>query len=304
MASITMPKPKKSLREAIAASQSFWGYFFLAPIVIGFMIFTAFPVIMSVYYSMTRFDGIRAPTFIGLQNYQQILTDEWFLRSLWNTVYFTMGTVPLGTFLALVVAVLLNSKIRFMPLFRAAYFIPVIVSMISVAMVWQWMYQPDFGLINTALGWFGLPQPRWLASIELAMPSVIIMSIWRGLGFSVVIYLAGLSGISPSVYEAADIDGANAIQKLFRLTIPLLRHTTLFILVIGMIGAFQAFDQIYIMTRGGPARATQVVVYLIYTHAFQYFRQGVASAMAYVLFVIIFICSIIQVKISETKDVT
>jgi len=303
LANITAQKPRKSLRETIADSESFWGYTFLLPIVIGFVVFTAFPVVMSIYYSMTRFDGIRTPTFIGLQNYQAILTDDIFLRSLWNTIYFTLGTVPLGTFLALIIAVMLNSKIKFMPLFRAAYFIPVIVSMVSVAMVWQWLYQPDFGLINTFLRAIGLPQPRWLADIHLAMPSVIIMSIWRGLGFTVVIYLAGLSGISPSVYEAADIDGANAVQKFFRLTVPLLRHTTLFILVIGMIGAFQAFDQIYIMTRGGPARATQVVVYMIYTHAFQYFRQGMASAMAYVLFIIIFICSIIQVKLSESKDV-
>jgi len=300
---ITVPKQKKNLIEVISNSEAFWGYSFLLPIIIGFLVFTAFPVVMSMYYSLTRFDGITTPIFIGLENYRHILTDSVFLRSLWNTVYFTLGTVPLGTFIALVIAVMLNSNIKFMSIFRAAYFIPVIVSMVSVAMVWQWMYQPEFGLINAVLGRLGLPQPRWLASMELAMPSVIAMSIWRGLGFTIVIYLAGLSGISSSVYEAADIDGASTIQKFFHLTIPLLRHTTLFVLVIGMIGAFQAFDQIYIMTRGGPARATQVVVYMIYTHAFQYFRQGMASAMAYVLFIIIFIGSIIQMKISQSKDV-
>ncbi len=294
---------KTSRRKMMANKEALWAYIFLTPIIVGFIVFTIFPVAMSFYYSLTKYDGILEPQFVGLQNYINILKNDEFRSSLWNTCYYTLGTVPLGTFIALCIAVALNQKIRFMEFYRAAFFIPVIVSTVAVAMVWQWMYNTDYGIINSILGFLGLYQPPWLASAQWAMPSVIIMSIWKNLGFNTVILVAGLQGISPSVYEAAEIDGASGFQVFFRITIPLLRHTVLFALIIAMIGAFQAFDQIYVMTRGGPAKATQVVVYLIYQNAFNYFKQGLASAMAYVLFIIIFIGSIIQMRISDSKDV-
>lgn len=290
------------VKKSLAASETFWGYTFLAPVILGFLVFTVAPVIMSFYYSLTNYDGILEPSFVGLKNYINLFTNAEFGTSLWNTLYFTIGTVPVGGFLSLLVAVLLNQKIKLVGLYRSAFFIPVIVSFVSVAMVWQWMYNQDYGLINSFLGSLGLYQPPWIASEQWAMPSVIIMSIWKGLGFNSVILLAGIQGISASLYEAADIDGASAIQKFTKITLPLVRPTMMFVLIISMINAFQAFDQIYIMTNGGPGSATQVVCYLIYMNAFQYFKQGYASAMAYVLFLIIFVASIIQLKISEKNN--
>ena len=160
-------------------------------------------------------------------------------------------------------------------------------------MVWQWLYNEDYGLINAFLGQLGLYQPPWLTSEKWAMPSVIIMSIWKNLGFNAVILLAGVQGISSEIYESADIDGANVVQKFFKITMPLLKPTIVFVTIISMINSFQAFDQIYVMTKGGPGTATQVVSYLIYMNAFQYFKQGYASAMAYILFIIVFIASIV-----------
>jgi multiple sugar transport system permease protein len=289
-------------RKPLLASETFWGYLFLLPVIIGFLVFTIFPVVMSLYYSFTNYDGVTPAKFVGLQNYIDLFTNGDFGSALWHTVYFTIGTVPLGVILAVVVAVLLNQKIRGLNLYKSAFFIPVIVSFTSIAMVWQWLYNEDFGLINSALAALGLPQPPWLTSSAWAMPSVIIMSIWKSLGFNSVILLAGVQGVSSAVYEAADIDGANVVQKFFRITLPMLKPTIMFVTIISMINSFQAFDQIYIMTKGGPGTATQVVSYLIYMNAFQYFKQGYASAMAYILFIIIFVASIIQLKISE-RDV-
>ncbi len=182
--------------------------------------------------------------------------------------------MPLGTILAILVAVLLNQKIRGLNLYKTAFFIPVVVSYTSIAMVWQWLYNDDFGLINSGLNSIGLPSVPWLTSSAWAMPSVIIMSIWKSLGFNSVILLAGVQGVSPAIYEAADIDGANVVQKFFRITLPMLKPTVMFVMIISMINSFQAFDQIYIMTKGGPGTATQVVSYLVYMNAFQYFKQG------------------------------
>ena len=250
--------------------------------IIGFIVFTIFPVAMSFYYSLTDYDGVTSPKFIGLQNYIDLFSNGDFGEALWHTIYFTIGTVPLGTLLAILVAVLLNQKIRGLNFYKSSFFIPVIVSYTSIAMVWQWLYNDDFGLINSALNTLGLPSVPWLTSSAWAMPSVIIMSIWKNLGFNSVILLAGVQGVSPAVYEAADIDGANVVQKFFRITLPMLKPTIMFVMIISMINSFQAFDQIYIMTKGGPGTATQVVSYLVYMNAFQYFKQGYASAMAYI----------------------
>lgn len=296
-------KPSAKKRKPIGANETFWGYLFLLPVIIGFIVFTIFPVAMSFYYSLTDYDGVTSPKFIGLQNYIDLFSNGDFGEALWHTIYFTIGTVPLGTILAILVAVLLNQKIRGLNLYKTAFFIPVIVSYTSIAMVWQWLYNDDFGLINSALNTLGLPSVPWLTSSAWAMPSVIIMSIWKNLGFNSVILLAGVQGVSPAVYEAADINGANVVQKFFRITLPMLKPTIMFVMIISMINSFQAFDQIYIMTKGGPGTATQVVSYLVYMNAFQYFKQGYASAMAYILFLIIFVASIIQLKVSEKNNV-
>lgn len=298
----TKIKKAKKRKISLSANENFWGYAFLLPAIIGFIIFTAIPVVMSFYYSLTNYDGIRPPEFVGLRNYMNLIFQKEFWNALWNTVCYTLGVVPFGTLLALIIAVMLNQKIKGIGVYRTAFFIPVIVSTVSVSMIWQWMYNQDYGLINALLEKLGLPQPGWLSTKELAMISVIIMSIWKGLGFNIVILLAGIQGISPSLYEAAEIDGAGAFRKFRNITVPLVRPTVTFVLILSLINAFQAFDQFYIMTKGGPAKATEVVVYLIYMNAFHFFKQGYASAIAYVLFIIIFILSIIQLRVSESKD--
>jgi multiple sugar transport system permease protein len=283
--------------------EAFWGYVFVLPLMLGFLVFTIVPFFTALYWSFTKYDGITDPQFIGIDNYVNLFQDEKFISSLWHTLYFTIGTVPTGAILALLVAVILNAKIRFANAYRTAFFIPVVTSFVAVAQVWKWMYNSDYGLINGILDSLGLYQPAWLAAEAWAMPAIIIMSIWKGLGFNMVIYLAGLQGISPSLYEAAKIDGAGAVKRFFYITLPLLRHTTLFIVVISMISSFQVFDQVYIMTSGGPADSTTVVVYWIYQNAFRFFKQGYASAMAYVLFAIIMIFTLIQMKLAQRKDV-
>ncbi len=283
--------------------EAFWGYVFVLPIMLGFLVFMLYPVLASLYLSFTDSDGIRQPNFIGLENYIALLDDRIFKKTMINTLYYVIGTVPLGVFIALLIAIMLNSKIRFLNFYRAGIFLPVVTSMIAVATVWKWLYNTQYGLINGILGKMGLFQPDWLSSTTWAMPSIIIMSIWKGLGFNMVIFLAGLQGISPSLYEAAKIDGANAIQRFFHITIPLLRHTTLFVVVLAIIGSFQVFDQVYVMTAGGPANSTSVIVYYIYQNAFQFFKQGYASAIAYVLFALIFVVTLVQIKISQRKDV-
>lgn len=291
----------KKPRKPLGVNETFWGYVFLAPIIVGFLLFTVVPVFTSLYYSFTDFDGIQEPKFIGFKNYIDLFTNGEFGMSIWHSVVYAFWSVPVGAFLALLIAVLLTQKIKGVTLYRSAFFIPCIVSFVSIAMVWQWLYNDDYGLFNGILNGLGLPSIPWLSSPDWAMPSVIIMSVWKGLGFNAVILMAGIQGISTSMYEAADIDGANTVQKFFRITLPMIKPTMMFVLINGMIGALQAFDQIYIMTKGGPSGATEVVSYLIFQNAFNYFKQGYASAMAYVLFIIIFVATLVQLKVSEAN---
>lgn len=293
---------KPRVKKKITSQEWFWGYIFLTPIIIGFIVFTVIPIVMSLYYSFTEYDGITKASFVGVQNYIELFKDEDFLISLKNTAVYTMFTVMLGTVLSLFIANLLNTKIRGSKIYRSIFFIPNVISFVAIAMIWQWLYNEDYGLFNSILGSLGLFQPPWLTTTGWAMPSVIIMSIWKGLGFSMVIFLAGLQGISISYYEASIIDGANGFQKFFYITIPLLKNTTLFVLVISMISAFQAFDQVYLLTAGGPERATQVVVYEIYMNAFQFFKQGYASAMSYILFIIILVATLLQFKVTGNEN--
>jgi multiple sugar transport system permease protein len=286
-----------------AQKEALWGYAFIAPIMLGFIVFMLYPLLDSFYLSFTNSDGITQPQIIGFQNYIKLFHDKDFLKSLRVTIYYVLGTVPIGTIIALLIALLLNTKIKFITIYRSAFFIPVITSMVAVATVWKWIYNTDYGLLNGLLSELHIHQPDWLASENWALIAVIIMSIWKGIGFNMVIFLAGLQGISPSLYEASKIDGANSFQRLFYITIPLLRHTMFFVVIMAIIGSFQVFDQVYIMTNGGPNNSTSVIVFYIYQNAFMFFKQGYASAMAYILFAIIFIATLIQMKISNRKDV-
>lgn len=293
---------QRSLRKKpLYAREGFWGAIFLMPTFIGFLVFTLIPVVMSFMYSFTNYDGITSFDFVGTKNYVRLFTNKEFIKTLWNTLYFTIGKVPIGCLLALIIAVVLNQKIRFRNFYRACYFMPTIVSTVAISVVFQQIFNKDFGLANALVGFFGIPPQEWLASKTQAMPIVIFITIWKGLGVNVVIFLAGLTGVDPQLYEAASIDGASAYTRFVKITLPMMAAPITFVLINNTIQAFQVFDQIYMLTGGGPAKATQTLSYLIFNNAFEYFKQGYASAMAYVLFAIILIVSIFQLAISRNS---
>jgi multiple sugar transport system permease protein len=225
-----------------------------------------------------------------------MITDDRFWKVLWNTVYFTVGNVPVGLALALGLAIAMNQKIRGIVFFRMTYFLPVVSSMVAVSLLWSWIYAKDIGILNWLLGKVGIPRIPWLSSTRWAMPSVIVMSIWKSLGYDMVVFLAGLQSIPPELYEAGKIDGA-ASWRLFRhITIPMLSPITFFLLMLSVINSFQVFAQTYVMTQGGPLWSTLTLVYYIFQWAFQRFSMGYASALAWVLFLIILALTLIQFR--------
>lgn len=281
----------------------FWAIVLLLPNILGFLIFVLFPVLASFALSFTSWDLLTPIKWAGLSNYVNLFKDEVFIKVLWNTLYFTIVTVPIGIICSLFLALALNQPIKLIRFYRTAYFIPVISSMVAVAVVWQWIYNPEYGLLNYLLSIFGIKGPNWLSSTKWAMPAVMLVSIWKSLGFNMIIFLAGLQGIDDSYYEAADMDGAKWYQKLYYITIPLLRPTTFFITVMAIISSFQVFDAVFLMTQGGPARSTSVLVHYLYQNGFQYFEMGTASAMAYILFFLVMAFTLIQFRIDKKHDV-
>jgi multiple sugar transport system permease protein len=264
------------------------GWLFVTPIVLGILIFQLYPTLFSLYVSFTEWNLLTPMRWVGWRNFVDLFTnDRNFPPAMYNSFVYTVGTVFPGIVLALLFAVLLNQNIRGRGIYRAIYFVPVVAPTVSVAILWAWIYEPDFGILNWLLGLVGIEGPQWLGSSDWAMFAVIIMSIWQGLGYNIVIFLAGLQAISPDLYEAAAIDGANAPRQFWHITLPLLSPVTFFVLVLGVIGALQVFAAPYVMTQGGPANATLTVVMQLYREAFQFQRMGLASAMAYVLFVLI-----------------
>lgn len=275
-------------------------YAFLAPGLIIFSLFTVFALLFAFYLTFHEWSIIEPDKpFVGLDNYAKLGSDETFLRSVLNTFYFTGASVPLSILIGLGIALLLNQAIRARGLFRAVFFLPQVTPFVVVAIIWKWLYNGDFGLINYYLIELGIIREPllWLSDQNLAMPAVIIMSVWAGVGFSMVIYLAGLQGVPEELHEAAKVDGANAVQRFFHVTIPQLAPTTLFLLVMGIIGSLQVFTQIFIMTKGGPVERTTTMVYYIYQAAFKFFDMGYASTLAFALFAITLVFTIIQLRL-------
>src|SRR4051794_3331016 len=279
------------LREAA------WAYLFLAPFFLGLLFFILGPVLAAFAISFTSWDLLSSPRWIGLGNYREMLADRLFGMALKNTIYFTVVTVPVTLLLALGLASLMNRKLRGISLLRAIYFFPITASIVAVSLLWAWMYTPDFGIINYLLSLFGLPKVNWLVDPKMAMPSVIIMSVWRGLGFNIVIFLAGLQSIPRDLYEAGELDGAGGWSQFRDITVPLLTPTIFFATIMALIASFQVFEQTYIMTQGGPGNATMTLVYQIFLNGFTYLRMGYASAMSFILFAILFVITIVQVRI-------
>lgn len=281
--------------------QVYMAYVFLAPAFLGLLVFTFLPFFASLYFSFTQYNVLSPPQWIGLGNYDRLINSQVFWIALRNVSYYTLGTLIPKMILGLIFAILLNRALRGVALFRAAFYAPVVTSMVAVSIAWLWIYHPNSGLLNQFLAWLGLPRQLWLLDKNLALPSLMLMGIWKYAGISMVIYLAGLQGIPESYYEAADIDGANGWNKFFYITLPLLAPASFYIFLTTAISSFQVFEQMYVLTQGGPGFATTSVVYEIYGEAFQRFRMGYASAMAFVLFIIVLILTLISFKFGNRE---
>ena len=263
------------------------GYLCIAPWFVGFLLFTAGPMVFALILAFVKTDLLSIWQFVGFDNFRSLYGDSLFWKSLVNTAYYSVAVVPLSTVFALIVAVMLNQGIWGQGIFRTLYYLPSVVSGVAVAIIWFWLFSPKAGLINSFLAIFGVdPGPRWFYSEQWAMPALIIMSLW-GVGAMILIYLAGLQGIPGELYEAAKIDGASELRRLFAITIPLMTPTIFFNVVISLIGAFQIFTQAFIATQGGPNNATLTMVLYMYRKGFLQFRFGYAAALSWMLFVII-----------------
>jgi multiple sugar transport system permease protein len=278
------------------------GLLFASPFLAGFAIFWVYPLAMSFYYSLCQYNVISRPVWIGLENFRTLFTsDALFWKALCNTLYFTVFSVPLALVLSIVLAMLLNQKIRGMSVFRTVFFLPAIVPVVASAVLWLWVLNPESGLINAALRQlFDIEGPGWIADERWSKPSLILMSLW-GVGGAVVIFLAGLAEVPAVLYEVAELDGAGPWRKFRHVTLPMLTPTILFNLVMGLIAAFQYFTQVYVMTggRGGPLDSTMFYALYLYRNAFNYLRMGYASAMAWMLFILILIATLAVLRSSK-----
>ena len=268
---------------------------FILPAVLGTLIFIVIPVIFSFSLSFVDWDLLSPMKFVGLSNFKDVLTDSMFVQVLINTFVFAIASSVFAVIIPLVLACILNTKIRGSNFYKTAYFLPFITPMIVIAIVWQWVFDPNIGLLNQILH----THIKWLYDVRFAMPALIAVSVWKLIGYNMIIFLSGLSTINQEVLEAAKIDGANSWQVFKNVSVPLLSPTIFFVIVITSISSFQVFDLIYVMTQGGPDNSTMVLVYSIYKYAFEYFDVGKASAIAYILFAIIFVLVLCQWKLRK-----
>lgn len=284
-------KRKKEIRKTLIA------YSFIAPNFLGFGIFTLGPIVFAFILAFLNWDGSNQITFAGLNNFIRLFDDDQFITAFFNTIWYTLGTVPLTMVCALALALLLNQKIRYRNFFRSVSFFPYVASLVAVAVVWNMIFNPAKGPVNQLLASIGVKNlPGWAASKDWAMITVILFGVWKNMGYYMIIYLAGLQGISPELYEAAEIDGANGWKKFKFITVPQLAPTTFFVLIMLTIQCFKVFDQILLLTQGGPGTSTLVLVYHIYNTAFLSWNLGYASAIALVLFLLVLAITIVQFR--------
>ena len=273
------------------------GYAFLVPDVVGLAIFVGLPIAGAFYISFHSWSGIGERSFNGLANYRSLLDDPFFVDSLKITAIYTFTFVPLLFVSALGLALLVNQRLQLTGVFRSAYFLPFMISLVVASVVWAFVLQERGGILNELIGLVGIDPQPWLGSTRLALVSIVIVTLWQGVGYSMIIFLAGLQDIPRDYYEAATIDGANAWQRFRRVTLPLLKPTSVFVLIISFISAFQLFDPIFVLTGGGPANATTTAVFYIYETAFEFLQLGYASALSVVLFAIILVFTLVQLRI-------
>ncbi|MCL4706124.1 sugar ABC transporter permease [bacterium] len=287
----------KSIRRA--------AYFFLAPALIPIFVFFFVPALAAFLLSFTDFDiyslgNFEYARFVGLKNYRQLLDDPLFWKSMANTFYYVLIGGPLSIAASLGTALLLNSKlVRFRSFFQTVYFAPVVTTLVAVAVVWRFLYHPRFGLLNYTLSFFGIAPIDWLGDPVWAMPAIILMSIWKNFGYNMIIFVAGLQNIPTQLYEAARMDGANTWQQFKSITLPMLAPTTVFVSIIAMIGNFQLFTEPYVMTQGGPVNSTLSIVLLMYQQGFRWWNLGYSAAIAFVLFGVILLGSLIQARLQK-----
>ena len=275
-----------------------WAYLFIAPQIVGMLAFAVVPMIAVVFLSFGNWDLIHPIQWVGFSNYSYEAGDPIFWKSVRNTIYYTVVYIPASLVVALLVALVLNRKMALRSWYRAIFFMPVVTPTVAVALVWTWLLNPDSGLINILLSYLGINGPGWYADLQWAMPSVILVSVWRNFGYSMVIFLAGLQGVPSQLYEAAQMDGAGRWQQFRHITLPMLSPTTFFLIVTNIITSLQVFDQVYMMTNGqaGPADSTRVIVFHIYSLAFRLFQFGQASAATIFLFAAILLITLAQFR--------
>ena len=292
-------KKKRSLQAKMETT----GFLFVLPALLFFVLFVLIPVIMAIVLAFTRYDGLGKPEFLGFENFVTIFKlDSIFLKSFVNVAWYALFAIPLSVVLPLLYALLINSKVAGGKVFRAIYYLPGLTSTVAAATVFRLVFNPDIGVVNSFLRVFGITGPQWLESSKTAMLTIVILTMWQGIGGNMIIYSAALNGISPELYEAGRMDGASKPYMFFKITVPLLVPTTFFIITMSIIGAFQLYDQILMMTDGGPANATVTPVYVIYNRAFgSNSNMGYASAQAVILFVVIAVISTVTQKLVKDR---
>lgn len=281
-------------------------YVFIAPNFIGFFVFILLPVVFSLFISFTDFNlfqGIKESTFVGLKNFIEMFKDSWFRASIRNNIIYTIVTIPISMFFSIILAVILNKNVYGKNVLKAMFFIPYISSIVAISAIWIQLFNPSKGMINQLLKVLGISNPPgWIGSLDWALPAIIIVGIWMGLGYNIIIYIAGLQSIPKELYESAQIDGANSIKTFLNITVPLVRNTTFFLIITNIITSFQVFGTVNIMTNGGPGTATTVISQYIYVSGFRYYKMGYAAAMAWILLIIIFMFTMFQWKVQKRYE--
>ncbi|HWV77273.1 MAG TPA: sugar ABC transporter permease [Isoptericola sp.] len=294
--------PRRGGTSRLHRTEKRWALLFVAAPVLGYLLFVLYPTLFALYASLTRWNGLGPMQFIGLDNYVALLSDERFHQALFNTFFYMIG-IPIGLAISLALAIAMNRKIIGLTAFRTIYYIPVISSIAAVAILWQWAYNGDFGLVNQFLAFFGIDGPNWLADTTWAKPAIILMAVWKGLGYSMLLYLAAIQSVPRSLYEATALDGAGAWRQFRAITLPMVRPVTFFLVVTQVIAGAMIFTEINIMTpTGGPEYSTASAVFYIWKQAFQYRQMGYATAAAIVLGILILVITLIQFRLNKRNS--
>ena len=292
------PAREKAVARGPGKREARWGLALAAPALLHSIIWIGIPVVVAIALSFTSYDMVTEPVAVGFDNYANIFQDALFWLALRNNLFLAVVGIPISMLIALVIAVLLNRGVRGQGLFRTLIFLPHVTATVAVALIWLWIFSAgDNGLANVALSVFGLDAQPWLNNPTTALPAVLVVTIWQGIGLKMLIYLAALQGLSPELYEAADIDGAGPVRKFVSITVPMLRPATFFVLVTSIVANFQTFDLVYVLTLGGPANSTTVITYQIYQTAFQQLRMGLATAQSVILLLILVGLTILSRKL-------